>query len=465
MANWVADFLERNPAMAVLPVVKRGRYGLHLRDGNQRMAFVTGQPMHYFDQNQREWRAIDTTLKELGNGEYGILGSSLRIAKDGAVSLREAAYSHQVTRVGVLAKSVFGGLEELPAGKVQGDRLVRESGPYRLESILTESGLREELHILEKPPNLAGAADDLLVLEASMPSGSFPNGWLEDHSRKGYRFPVGQAWDADFNQVAVKRWVAQTGNAQQVYSGVPLGWLDQARYPVVIDPDFSGDSGDGQIEGGNTNYALARTTPSSHSTSGIVVNTGQSASGGVFLVYRGFFKFNTATIGGSATILQVNLQLTFSLVVSDPAFNVDVVRCDWSGQDPLTSANRTAAYNSVISSVKDATIANTGSATTNTPYLSPGLDTDYVDPNGATYYATRSSRDYSSVPPNYSERVLIHTREASTVAYRPLLIVVYDPGPTARFVVPAPGIGLYDTRIKLRACARRTALKTKVRND
>jgi hypothetical protein len=465
MANWVADFLERNPDMAALPVVKRGRYGLHLRQGNQRAAFFTGQPMHYFDQGRREWLPVDTRLQEVEQGVYGIPGSDLRIAKDGLVWLKGDDYRHQVTGVGVLAERVFGGLSTLPVGKLQDDRLVRASGPYRLESILTESGLREELHILDAPKNLAGTVDDLLVLESTLPPDSFPNGWVGDHARKGYRFPVGRAWDADFNEIALKRWAAADGNAQKVYTGVPLGWLDKARYPVVIDPDFTGDSGDGQVYGSSETYSYARIAASGHDTVGIVINTGQNVSGETYTVQRGFFKFNTSTIGGSATILQVNLQLVFSLIVNNPTFNVDVVRCDWSGQDPISSGNRNAAFNAVISSVKDATIINTGSASTDTPYVTPDLNTGYLDPNGATYYATRSSRDFSSVSPSSSERVLIHSREAGTAAYRPLLMVIYDPGPMGRFVVPTPGIGLYDTRIKLRARARRTALKTKVRND
>ena len=100
---------------------------------------------------------------------------------------------------------------------------------------------------------------------------------------------------------------------------------------------------------------------------------------------------------------------------SDTDFDVQIVKQDWSGQNPLSSDNMGTAFDNCLSATADDSIwRNTSGMATNTPYTSGNLSTAWVNTNGITYYSLRSSRDYGNGEPSGNEFVDLYAAEATT---------------------------------------------------
>jgi hypothetical protein len=254
-----------------------------------------------------------------------------------------------------------------------------------------------------------------------------------------------------------------------LYSGVPAKWLDEASYPVVVDPDFGGHYTDGYVHGFDISYATARSTSYYHYSDYGWLDVGQRVLA-KYWVFRPYLKFDTSSIGSGANIDQVYLKLVCINDYSNVDFYVDIVKCDWSASDPVSSGNRETVYDGILSATKDVTWRNTSGISTGTQYTSPNMDTSWINKTGTTYYGLRSLEDYNNSSPTGEEYIEIGSQNHATPSYRPVLVVEYSTHPTPdavplSFSVQTPTIGLYDTRIKLRARARDTALTTKVRNE
>ncbi len=63
---------------------------------------------------------------------------------------------------------------------------------------------------------------------------------------------------------------------------------------------------------------------------------GQHGNGGPFYVYRAFLKFDTSTINARAVINSVKLQLTATADDSTADFDIQIVKQNWSAQEPVT---------------------------------------------------------------------------------------------------------------------------------
>jgi hypothetical protein len=129
MANWVADFLERE---TVGEIVKRHTHSIHTRnaDGTVRADF-TGAPCHYLDTDGL-YKPLDTKLVAVG-AEYGAPGLRARIASDGLVSVFGGTYSHLSTRIGIFKPTTkaFSSVKTIPTGQVLDDKMIAESGIWR----------------------------------------------------------------------------------------------------------------------------------------------------------------------------------------------------------------------------------------------------------------------------------------------------------------------------------------------
>ena len=216
----------------------------------------------------------------------------------------------------------------------------------------------------------------------------------------------------------------------------------QRQYPVIIDPDFTGSTVDGYIQGGGSDhiYSIARSMSTSYDSISETLWVGQRLSKVFrdedwiysYYVNRGFLKFDTTLIPDAATVTQVNLKLTTSVDNSTTAnFDVQIVKQDWSAQDPLSDANREAAYDNCLSGTADDNIwRNTNGIAVNTQYASGNLNTSWISKTGKTYYSLRSSLDYAGTEPALGNQYIeLYTQESTTVGYRPVLTVVYS-GPS-----------------------------------
>jgi len=109
-------------------------------------------------------------------------------------------------------------------------------------------------------------------------------------------------------------------------------------------------------------------------------------------------------------------------------FDVEIVKQDWSAQDPIGAGNMEAAYDNCLAGVLDAIWRNTAGISIGTQYTSPNLDISRINKTGLTYYSLRSSRDKNAVPPTGedTETIILATANHATPAYRPVLTVLYS---------------------------------------
>ena len=200
--------------------------------------------------------------------------------------------------------------------------------------------------------------------------------------------------------------------------------------------DFVSSSGDGYIYGKETNnYTTARSTSTGFDISADNHRLGQwkedlGLSGYDYWTRRMFLKFDTSSIPDMAIITRVKLRLTAQADSSTTDFDIQIVKQDWSSQDPIASGTREAAYDGCLAGTADDNIwRNTSGMSLNTPYESGELDISRINKTGNTYYSLRSSRDYSNTEPSASvsenESITIYTSEVATSAYRPYLVVEY----------------------------------------
>jgi len=209
-------------------------------------------------------------------------------------------------------------------------------------------------------------------------------------------------------------------------------WLVDVVYPVVIDPDFSAQTADGQIRGLNATYATARSTSDSFNATNNYFFLGQRRYSSNYYVFRGFLKFDTASLPDGSKINQVNLKLVCQADFSVTAdFDVQIVKQDWSAQDPLSDANRETAYDDALSGTADGNIwRNTNGIVEGTQYTSGNLSTSWPSKTGSTYYSLRSSLDKSGTAPAAgNERIAISTAEHPTAGNRPVLAIDYNVPP------------------------------------
>jgi hypothetical protein len=422
MANWVADFLAAHPGGEI---VRRDRHALHVQGpGREHIAYITGAPMHYLDAGK--WLPLDTTLKELSPGVYGAPGLDVRLTTDGAVQIAGTNHTQSTQRIGVFnpTTGAFTPVWTLPQGKVDGDRIVREGKGWEHELRLTETGLRETLTLLEPPP-ISGKADEWLMMETAVGGLAAADGEIGEFTKVGYRFPSPHTVDVEGNIAPCKRFWRDG----KLYSGIPVSWLATAVYPVMFDPNFTGDAADGYVQGYSVTYATARSTSTYYTAAGTTFNVGQWTN---FLVNRGFLKFDTSTIGAGSTVTQVNLQLVCTGDNSVADFDLQIVKYSWAGEDALSDGNREAAFDGCLAATLDDHIwRNTSGMSANIPYTSDVLATDWVQIETPTYYGLRSSEDSANSQPSQGENLYLASASHATAAYRPVLIVAYDAGGAA----------------------------------
>lgn len=426
MANWVADFLERE---TVGDVVKRAKHSIHTRAGGEVRADFTGAPCHYLDSDGL-YKPLDTRL--IYDPTVGMFGAPGLLPRMADYRLVEAgSHAHLTAWVGVYnpIAGTFVEIDTLTSGLVFGDSLISETGIFRGSLRLTETGMKDELTI-QVNPNVGANANEWFVIESLIDGVTFEEGAeVFEFDNAGYHFPLPKAWDADGNQAPCKRWASTRNGMQSLYTGVPAEWLATAVYPVTIDPDFAGDTAWGYIYGSSTSYSTARSTSSSFGNNGTSFNVGQRNISGTYYVYRSFCKFNTSAIPDSDVVTQVNLGLTCKTDSSGTNFDVIIRKHNWSASDPIDSGNRETAYDGCLAATSDDNIwRNTNGMAVNTKYMSGNLSTTWVSKTGTTYYSLINSDDANNSGPGVdtNQFIAICSQENTTAEYRPVLTVLYS---------------------------------------
>lgn len=452
MTNWVRDYMERNPELNSLAVHKRARHGLHLRRPSGLIeAHFTGKPCHYLDQSAG-WLPIDTALLLRGDNSYGAPGVPVTISTEGAVSIDGGTYSQKTSRVGLFTPSnrQFSSKFTVPLGSLSDDSLIADGtiggAAWQRVLRLTEDGIREELTLGSLPTGLGAGATDWLVLETVLSGVSFPDGWLDEFSADGMHFPLPHAWDAVGSAPECRRYARTTGGVQRLYTGIPVSWLASAVYPITIDPDFAGSTADCRVYGSDPTYATARSTSTDYNDSLTTLAVGQIPQNG-YVVNRAFLLFPTSTIGADSTVSQANLKLTAITDNSVTDFDLQIVKQDWSAQNPIGPSGQEAAFDNCLSGTADDNIwRNSSGLSVNTQYTSGNLSTAWIAKTGTTYYSLRSARDYAGITPTVEERLFMASANNATTDYRPVLTVLYSaasatflPNIMRHFFIPSIG--------------------------
>lgn len=383
MANWA--LLQEQ--LTGLPVAKRAKHGIHFQkpDGSF-VANFSCKPCHFLDGGL--WKPIDTGLLATADGWYSSPHSDVVIHPDGRVRVKNSDYQQ------------FTELPSAKAGRLAGDRIIREFPSGEQHLIMKEDGFREEIHV-EKPT---------FQLEKfiAKTQGSLPS--------KYKAHPI-TAEDAEGNSYEF------TGDVKAFGA-----WLDKATYPVVIDPDFAGSTNDAHVYSLNSTYATARST-SIGFTNDVNLDVGQWKNGINYLCIRAFLKFDTSTIPDDNTVTQVNLKLVCITDNSATDFDVQIVKHDWTSQDPISAGTREAAFDNCLAGTADDAIwRNTSGMSLNTQYASGNLTTDWISKTGATYYSLRSNRDFDATSPTDAEYISLGSASNATAGYRPVLTVLYTAG-------------------------------------
>ena len=196
--------------------------------------------------------------------------------------------------------------------------------------------------------------------------------------------------------------------------------------------DFQATSTYAVIQGTlNATYATARGTAGSVTTT-TVPTIGQrykaSPPNAGYYIFRAFLAFDTSAIG-TDVVSQVNLKLTLTNDASATNFDVQIVKCDWSGTYPIDSGNMDTAYdNCLSSSLDDNILRNTSGVSNNTQYTSGNLSTSWINRSGITYYAIMSSLDRNNTAPTGTDYISFYQQGIATEAYRPVLTVTHAAG-------------------------------------
>lgn len=196
--------------------------------------------------------------------------------------------------------------------------------------------------------------------------------------------------------------------------------------------------GYGQIYGRSSSYATARSTAYAYSATGAGIGQVDDEYSDIF-IRRLFLKFDTSVLQG-ALIDSVKLQMTVLTDSSVTDFDIQISKADWSGLDPLSDANKEAAYDLCLAATPDLSYwLNSSEIVVGTPQQSGELDKDYINLSGFTYYGLLSQKDYAGIAPattspTGNEYINIYRLGYGDESLQPRLLIGYH----------YPALGIYN---------------------
>lgn len=370
MNTWLEDFNARTD-LNKYPVALRTRGGIGYKKPNgETVSNFVGHPVHYLDNGI--WKPI--TLQPHSNGDFEGSDFSWR-GKQVFYKGKTLFEPHAV---------IFNGTRHQLFLRQDGN-VIRADLPFGQYTIrITESGVREELTI---PEPIEG------LIEFDVPHAQKP-----ETLRKTDRHIVGGAFGESFQLTK------------------------DMTYPLVIDPDYSGDTADGYVYGSNATYSTARATSAGYDTTGelFIMN----ATG--YQVRRSFAKFDTSGIPDGDTISSVVMSLYLTTKVISTNWDVQIKKQDWSAQDPISAGNREAIYDNCLTATLDDNIwQNTSAISTGNRYDSGNLSTSWVSKTGYTYYSLLSKQDNDNTTPTTNSYIAVASQNYPTSGNRPYLTVTH----------------------------------------
>jgi hypothetical protein len=471
MSNFRAEFLARS-SLSRFPIVESVRNGLIFQKSNRkRVAVFQTVPVH--DVNGL---AIDTALIE-ESGRYRGQGVNGLLYPNGEVHFSGKNLKQKTIGIGVLniTTKVYTELKKFPNGISNNQRLIREAGVYQYQEMLTEKGVKSQVVIASQPQ----LSEDFLVLETEVLDigGAFPpegEMTMPYATADGLILHIGEAWDSNGNRVMLRAWVVYLANPNKVrvYYGVPVGWADLASYPITIDPTIT-EQPDASA-GKDTRIEQYATNTNYGSIMMFFVGESNNASNSIA---RSLIQFDISSIPADSVVTVANLNLFHGDRKASNACTMSIYRLkrDW--------VEAQATWNQAKSGTNWSTsgAANTTNDRESTVQGTLSLAADEANEIKTIPMGISGVQDWvSGTTPNYgwllktdveaNDGHRFFSSDYSVATDRPSLEVtyLYNPEPTRLNLggqLISPGIGLYDTRIKLRAQSRDVRLSTGVRKQ
>jgi len=413
--------------------VRRGRrFVEYLEDNGKHTQEICAGDINYLD-NDGTWKPIDLNWKDDGSDGFAYCLNKLnyKVRFDSIGAWRWYPRRNVETEYVVIGRPQCW----LEATKRWGNLLV--NGISRDGGNITLTSMRNVTRIIHSRWN--GIKTDYILENGNAP--------------KRYRYPVelvgiieqdGLLYGADGEMLGLLTpTIAQDADDKNLpcTSSYSDGYVEfqvdteGATYPITVDPDFVGGTGDGYIIGKPTNE-----TSSSANVTTTTMNCGFTGNGTTLKTCtRIYLLFDTSSIPDDTNISQVNLKLTAysaaTIGQNGAHFDVLIKKYNWGGLTLTDADDRETAYDGCKSATADDNIwQNSEDLSANTQYPSGNLSTAWINKTGYTYYALIGSNDQNNDGDDYvnggQSYVTICSANHATEAYRPILVVSYGEAST-----------------------------------
>lgn len=431
MAQYIRSLHAEKPVVDLLShgIVFRGTEGL--------VAVLSPSRVHAVEDGSLV--PIDLMLVE-SNGRYKAAGLPVEFLPNGETGLIGRAYREKIIGVGLLdeALSSYVELERFVSSARQNHSMIGDFGSrYQLVREMTATGYKNSLVIDSLPSNLSAG---YFVVESQILDMSFPVGQIGSNGVVHNKAKIrrGTAWDSSGRTIDLDVIVIDHPSPvkKSMYWGVPVAWLDEAVFPVTIDPivdtdaESSGDFTAGYVNHSDTVWADARgSSPAASTESTSLVRVGTSFATGTYNIWRSLVAFNTAILR-IGEVLQANMDLTMvdDQWIDQVNFNVNVIYYDWGNDAPINTPNNDTLFQGVKNGTLGALVSSTSGWTNDVTKTSANILTSAISHMGHTFFGLQDNTldrpDSAPIDRNWAD---FYTPSEATASYRPILTLDYIP--------------------------------------
>ena len=238
---------------------RRIRDGIIFQGKRNNVAVLSAIPMHTIKGG--EYVPIDPSWRQGRSGDFETEFLDPVISTDGTITFKsQPGFKMRPHSVGIYKEGKYKIIAKIPFGSFYSNKYISTFGIYSLEiGVIETNKLKANLYIEELPSTLS---DGSFVIAYEVRDKDFWRNKIitPGSSYKNVRFDSASAWDAEMDTISVDSIATEHEGSVFVFNGVPVSWLEEASYPVVIDPtvtyqpsDTTGYDAWGQDDASTTN--------------------------------------------------------------------------------------------------------------------------------------------------------------------------------------------------------------------
>lgn len=395
--NWVGDFIEKDPILSSRRGLTRSKYWVSSRSGKRERVYRVShaRPLHHFSGGR--WQEIDTRIRSNHSG-LGVPHLDFSFAS-GAESFNQVAW--KPISIGGHDGEQFYPIAKMGNPVLGNSKIHRPVGPYEYYTEVLPANVKGEI-LLEEVPSIR---ENYFAIEYKL-----------DHlavSGCGCIKRLNKVWGntvaRDYLQNATRMDIRIESGS--VFLLTDMAWLNDAVYPVVLDPQVSGVSncfyGRQNAPGYNVAHMQPPYCPSScdDDLNGVSVGQTFQAVPNRYSVNRWAVAWNLT--GLTDTVLSAYSSWAKFQDLSNLSDDTKIYTCDWSAYDGAGDCQVITCIN--VCNLKEH-CRTTDSAVTTVMTQAWSLDSyrnsgamGIVWINNAlndfVYYVVKSEDDDSSTPP------------------------------------------------------------------